>query len=297
MFVLVLASLSSSLIDGYHSFKVTKKRPFFVTLRDKMLIFALDELPHPEVTFTAMDSKNSTSPIPMASFTHVQFFQTSVYVSITKGRPYVLHYWLLPPTICPSVSYSAMADRSITFKLEQDKLTSDFCLFSQSGASSYSVKFEYESQSLHTRVEFWSSAKRPDRKCKGEVCQWKSSKPFFMRVINGSDAAFTGVMALSIFRSGIQSTECSLKVIPIVVESNVQIPMGHFSVTDIKCVAMAEYLLVVVGVSIAAAITAIAILMLFHTIGFIDLRACFGCRSEEDHFKGLKENPYAHQIE
>jgi hypothetical protein len=63
MFVLVLASLCCSLIDGYHSFKVTKRRPFFVTLKDKVLIFALDELPHPGVTFTAIDNKNNTSPI------------------------------------------------------------------------------------------------------------------------------------------------------------------------------------------------------------------------------------------
>jgi hypothetical protein len=297
MFGVVLLLLVSSLPDGYHSFKVTKNRPFFASLTDKVLIFALDELPHPEVNFTVIDNKNNTSPIPMSSFTHVQFFQTRVHVATTKRHPYMLHYWLLPPAVCPSVSYSALADRSITFKLEQDKLTSDFCLFSQSGASNYSVKFDYASRSLHTRVEFWSSARRPDRKCRSETCEYKSGKPFFMRVINGSGTAFTGAMALSIFRSGIQSTECSLKVIPIMIESNVQIPMGHLSMTDIKCVAMVEYLLVVLGVSVAAAITALAVLTLLHTIGFIDLRACFGCRGEDDHFKGLKENPYAGQIE
>jgi hypothetical protein len=76
--------------DGYHSFKVTHKRPFYISLPDTVLFFTFDEYPHPYVNITVIDNDGQTSPIPMTSFTHIQFFQMSV--STTKDYPYILHY-------------------------------------------------------------------------------------------------------------------------------------------------------------------------------------------------------------
>jgi hypothetical protein len=297
MLALILPSALFALPDGYHSFKVSHKRPFYISLTDRMLFFAFDEYPHPGVNFTVIDSKNQTSPIPMTSFTHIQFFQTSVHVSTAKGHPYVLHYWLLSPRICSSVSYSALADHSISFRLSSDRLTSDFCLFSQSGASSYDIKLDLESHSPHARAELWTTARGPDKKCRSEGCNWKSKRPFFLRVLNASDAEFSSALTLSVFRSGFQSLECSLKSVPIMVGPTVQIPMGFLAMTDIKCVSMAVYLLRVIGFTVGTIIIAVTLLGLLQAIGFINIRTFFGCGAEAERFNALKEDPYAHELE
>jgi hypothetical protein len=284
MLALILPSTLFALPDGYHSFKVNHKRPFYISLTDRVLFFAFDEYPHPDVNFTLIDTKGQAAPIPMTSFTHIQFFQTAVRVSTTRGHPYVLHYWLLPPQLCSSVSHSALADHSISFKL-----SSDFCLFSQSGASSYDTTLDFDSQSAHARAELWTTARRPDRKCRSGGCRWRSRKPFFVRVVNASDAEFTSAFALSVFRNGVQSLECSLKPLPIMAGPAIQTPMGFLAVTDIKCVSMAVYLLRVI-------VIAVALLVLLQATGFIDVRTCFGCGAEADDFNTLKTNPYAQEL-
>jgi hypothetical protein len=188
-------------------------------------------------------------------------------------------------------------DHSISFRLSSDKLASDFCLFSQSGASSYKVKLDFESNALHARAELWTTALRPDKKCQSVGCNWRSRRPFFVRVVNASGAEFASAFTLSVFRSGFQSLECSLKPLPIMVDPTVQIPMGFLAMTDITCVSMAVYLLRVIGFSVASIIVAGALLAVLQAVGFIDIRTCFGCGGEADRFNALKENPYAQELQ
>jgi hypothetical protein len=293
--VLPVVALCST--KGYHTFAVKHDRPFAVILNENILVVALDEVPPPYVNFTVVDRKNQTTAVPMSTFSHILFFKTTIFVSVVGRRVFSLHYWLIPTTVCSAVSYSAIADHQLTFRLQSDNARSDFCIFSQSGAGSYSAILDYHSEAPRPRVEFWTQSTGPARRCKrGRLCEFRSSRPFFLRVANITDAAFHAAITFWAFRWAVDSSECSMKPIPFLVEPPIQIPMGVMSVAGIQCVSMAEDVLRYTAIVLCVGAVGVAVLCALHWSGYINLRATCGCTREGDRFRDLKENPYAEPL-
>jgi hypothetical protein len=289
----VLVSVIHSYSKGYHTFVVKPNRPFCVTLQHSMLVFALDEVPPSRVNFTVIDPKNRTLPVPMQTFTHILFFDTTIFVSVPKGESFPLHYWLIPTDLCSAISYSAIADHQLTLKLHSPSLPSDFCIFSQSGAASYSATLDYHSDSTKGKIEFWTNSISPARRCRrNSLCQFTSRRPFFMRVINATDAEFEARVHFTALRRSIQSYECGIRPLPIVIRPPIQMPMGVIEISDIACVSMAEDVLswVVTGIAVVTLIS--VLLCILHCSGVIDLKFLV----RKDRFKELGENPYAAPI-
>jgi hypothetical protein len=245
---------------GYHSFTVKYDRPFAIILKKNMLVLALDEIPSPTVNFTVFDRHNKSALIPMLPLTHLYFFETTFMVTVPKQQSYTLHYWILPTSLCSSISYAAVADHQLSFRLSSESARTDFCLFSQSGASSYTAILDYHSGSPNNRIEFYTKSTGPAKKCKqNSQCEFRSNRPFFMRVVNVTNYEFEATLNFWAFRRSIDSSECLIKPIPILIEPPIQVPMGVISITDIHCVSMAEDLLKYILIAIVVVVVASAI--------------------------------------
>jgi hypothetical protein len=282
--------------NGYHQFTVAHDHPFTVTLRKSMLVLALDEVPPDAVNFSVVDRRNRTLMVPIAAFSHLILFETSLSITVpARSRlRYLIHFWLIPRHLCSSVSYSGIVDHRVTFQLRSDSVHSDFCLFSQAGASSYSAAIDFQSSLAATRVEFYTNSKSADRVCKRpSLCRFSARRPFFVRVANATNAEFEAVVSLAARRGGVDSHECSVKPIPVLVEPPIQVPMGRLTITDVKCVSQAENTLRTVVFDIAVGLVALALLALLHWSGVINLRVLWKCSGESERFGALKENPYA----
>ncbi|OHT06410.1 hypothetical protein TRFO_05621 [Tritrichomonas foetus] len=283
---------------GFHSFTVTHKTPFHIRLTKNILYFILDEQPPASVSFSAINKQNQSTPIPMNSLSHIQFFDTIVYVTAPKKVRYTLHFWLVPNELCPGISYASTADMAISTELTAATLSSDFCIFGQAGSSSYSADFLYQTNSTRSRVEFYKHPSKPARKCKkGVKCHYSSSMPFFLRISGASGYKFSSSFLYKVHRSNIDSYECSFKTIPYLVDGPIQMPIGHLNVRHTKCVSAAEDMLSNVTLISGGIIVCIMLLILLHCAGVINLKIILGCTKEADRFKELRQNPYASHIQ
>jgi hypothetical protein len=298
MLIALLFGLIRSYTKGYHTFTVRHDRPFAISLKKNLLVFALDEPPSSTTTFTVVDRHNRSIPLPFLIFTHLYFFETTILVTVPYGSICVLHYWLLPTSLCSSISYAAIADHQLSFRLSSDSVKTDFCIFTQSGASAYTAILDYYSASPRGRIEFYTSSVGPDKRCKRNgICQFKSNRPFFIRVVNVTDFQFDASISLWALRRSIESSECLIQPIPVVIEPPVQVPLGAMVTSEIKCVSMAEDMLRYVGIGAAIFVAALGALVVLHRIGFINVRTLFGCTKESDRFDALKESPYADPLQ
>jgi hypothetical protein len=297
MFLLLMARIVQAVNDGYHSFKVTHKKPFCVALTTKMLVFALDETPDPSVNFSVIDQKNRSSPIPISTLTHLQLFETTILVTAPRSHPYVLHYWLLPRTVCSSISYAAIADRSISFELTSPLLKSEFCIFPQSGASSYSWNIDYHTTAPYAQIEFYTSAKKPSQICESTPCSFSSSRPAFVRVLGVADHEFNAAVGFTTFRNSITLYECSIKGMPLLIEPPVQIPMDLLSINEIKCMSMAESVLIWLLIGFCAMLVVNCIIYVLQRCGVISIKYLCSWGRESDHFTNLRQNPYASELD
>jgi hypothetical protein len=297
MLILTFIQAVFTVKDGYHSFRISESKPFSVSLSTKMIIFALDEPPPPSINFSVVDRRNRTSPIPISTITHLQLFETTIHVTAPPKITYVLHYWIFPRSLCSSVSYAAIADRSISFELSSPRLTSNFCIFPQSGSRSYTWSIDYQSAAPSAAIEFYSNTRQISQVCKGHSCSHTSSSPVFVRVVNATDYEFRAAVAFTTFRTGISSYECSIKTTPLLIQLPVQIPSDLVSVTDIKCTSMAETILIwlVIGIVIVGIVTVLVLVLQLY--GVINIRSMFGLSVESEHFTTLRENPYASELD
>jgi hypothetical protein len=294
MLIALFLGRISSYTKGYHTFTVKHDRPFAIALKKNLLVFALDELPSSSTNFTIVDRHNRSIPISFDTFTHLYFFETTILVTVPPGKACVLHYWLLPTSLCSSISYAAIADHQLSFRIRSDSVKSDFCIFTQSGASTYTAILDYYSAAPRNRIEFYTSSVAPDKRCpRNGICQFKANRPFFIRVVNVTDFQFDASISLWTLRRSIESSECLIQAIPIVIEPPILLPLGLMSTSEIKCVSMAEDMLKYIGVGIAVFAVALVLLVVLHRIGYINVRAIFGCTGESDRFNALKESPYA----
>jgi hypothetical protein len=114
-----------------------------------------------------------------------------------------------------------------------------------------------------------------------------------MRVTNVTKAAFEASVTFWAFRWSVDSYECAIKPLPILIEPPIQMPMGVFSIDGIHCVSMADDVLQFVVVVGGVAIVCVIILCAMQLLGYINLRAICGLSSESARFGELKANPYA----
>jgi len=296
--VVLLVSLGSAFSKGYHSFTATYSRPFHIKLSKNILVFALDEAPPAGANFSVIDRKNHSIPVPLDAFTHMQFFETTLFISVARGSEFTLHFWLVPPSLCNGISYSSVADHTLAFDLASRSLKSDFCVFSQSGASSYSALVSFQSGNPGGAIEFYKHPRRPAERCRhNRMCSFSSSHPFFMRATGVAKASFSASVAYSVGRRSIRSAECGIAVMPFVIEPPMQVPMGVLVVSNIRCVAAADVVLKYIVFMTAGAVVALLALLGLHWSGFINVRAVLGCRGESAHFNALRENPLARELE
>jgi hypothetical protein len=292
----LLACSALAVGDGYHSFKVTSAKPFCVFLATKTLVFALDETPPPTVNFTVIDNKNKTYPVPMSALTHLQLLETTILVTAEKVSSYVLHYWLLPRTLCSSVSYAMIADRSISFDLTTPKFASDFCIFPNSGAASYSWSVASHTTGRSSSIEFYPGGIDAAKTCTSGSCSYSSSKPTFVRISASRDQEFSASIAFTTFRNSIAAQECLIKALPLLIEPPVQVPMSSVSMSDIICFSMSETLLIWMAIGLVAVGILLVSLCLLQAFGVINVWGICLCRTESDHFGSLRENPYASEL-
>lgn len=297
MILALLPILGHSFSKGYHTFTVTYDQPFYIKLSKNILVFALDEAPPASVNFTVIDRHNKSLPIPLSSYTHMQFFQTSIFISVPKHQKYTLHFWLIPPNLCHAISYSAIADHTLSFELVNDDLKTDFCIFSQSGSSGYKTLLQYDSTSSNSSIEFYTHPKEPSKHCKkNKLCKFKTNRPFFIRAHNVANAGFKAALQYKTKRKTIDSCECALTPVPFMIEPPIQVPMGVLSVDNIKCVSMAEVVLRYVTYGSIGVVAGVVALYVMHCLGWINLRVILGCAATKDRFDQLKENPYAQEF-
>jgi hypothetical protein len=276
---------------------VTSAKPFCVALTTKTLVLALDDTPPIWVNFSVIDRKNASYPIPISTLSHLQLLETTILVTAEKRHSYVLHYWLIPRTLCSSVSYATIADRSISFELATPAFKSDFCIFPQSGASTYSWSIGSHTTGHFSQIDFYTRASEAAKTCTSDVCEYSSSKPTFVRISADRDREFSASVAFTTFRSSIASYECSIKALPLLIDPPVQIPMDLMSVSEIKCISMAETVLIWMAIGIGAVGIVAVLVCLLHACGVINVKMICGCRTEVDHFTSLKENPYATELD
>jgi hypothetical protein len=128
------------------------------------------------------------------------------------------------------------------------------------------------------------------------VCSHSNDRPFFIRFANVSDAGFDAKLNIVAFRRSLETVHCGFGPIPFVIEPPVIEPVAALSVLEHKCISMAEdtlRLVLFVGLVIAVAV---AVLIVFHRIGWINVRSACGCSGEQTRFLSLRENPYATEI-
>lgn len=299
MLAFVLPWIAGAFSKGYHTFTVRYNNPFHVRLSKNLLVLALDRSPPPYVNFTVIDDKNRSQPMAIGLYTHLQLYQTTVFISVPKGHHYTLGFWLIPPTLCNAIGYALVADNTLAFDVTNKNQRSDFCLFTQSGAWWYSAGVAFQSDNAGGVAEFYSHPRGPAKSCSGngKICKYGSMNPFFIRFAGVAGAAFSADVIYSATRWSILNSECALAPVPYMIEPPLQMPAGGIGFGDIKCVSTArvaqKYL---IGFLICAGIAA-AVLYGLHLMGYINLRVFCGCSAEKDRFNTLKENPYACQIE
>jgi hypothetical protein len=283
MLLPLLLAGALSYTKGYHTFTVKHDHPFAISLKKNLLVFALNEILSPVVNFTVIDRRNRSIQIPFVTFTHLYFFETTILVTVPSGRICLLHYWLLPTALCSSISYAAIADHQLSFRLSSDSVKSDFCIFTQSGASTYTAIMDYYSASPRSRIEFYTSSVGPDKRCRGNgICEFKATRPFFIRVANVTGSEFDAKFTVWALRRSIESSECMIQAIPIVIEPPILMPLGAMLTSEIKCVSMAEDMLRYIVIALGVVVAGGGVLVLLHRIGYINIMAIFGCMKESD---------------
>ena len=300
MFALLLPALGVSFSKGYHSFTVRHKRPLHIRLKTNLLIFALEKPPPPFVNLTVIDEKNQSVTIPIGTYTHLQLFKTTVFVSVPKGHSYDLNFWLVPPALCNAISYAVVADNTLAFDIRNENQRSDFCLFSQPGALWYSAAVEYKSHNSDAVVEFYRHPRAPSKVCKKKekICKYRSMSPFFIRFGGMTESPFSADVLYSATRWSPMPFDCALTPVPYVIGlPPLQMPVGGIGFGDIKCMSTAKLAVKYLVILVVCAVIAGIVLNLLHQSGYINLRVFCGCSAENDHFNSLKENPYACEIE
>jgi hypothetical protein len=292
-----LFTLTISASKGYHTFTVKPDRPFSVSLSRNMLVLTLVDIPPESLNFTVSDRSNCTHPVPIGQHSHIAFYKTSIFASISKGS-FMLHFWLIPTNLCGSVSYSAVADYQVIFEIRSNLLPSDFCIFSQSGASSHKVDLHYQSDGTNNSAAFYTNGERSAKSCgPGSLCRFSSSRPFFVRFSNVYEAGFDAKLSVVVNRHSIETADCGFRPIPVLIEPPMQMPLGGLLVLDLHCSSMAVAVLRVILAGGLAFICAVALLVVLHRTGCIDMRPLCGCTNEQHHFDSLRDNPYAGQLD
>ena len=304
MFLFLFSTFISSFSRGYHTYVVTHKKPFHIKLSSSILVFVLDDIPPSHINFTSINKiNNRATSIPVESLSQMQFFDTTLFVSVPKKVSYPLHFWLVPLDLCPGISYAVTSDFAISYSLESKRAKSDFCLFPQASASSYSFEIGGKVGPQNSRVEFYQSPNtiKPAKKCTGvtdkKTCSYSSSTPFFVKFHNIAGSSVDMKMIYKAKGVTSKSHECSIKAIPYAVGGVLpQFASGDLRASEINCYSTAEETLTYIKYGSAVILFALVVIVVLHVAGFINIRVICSGSSSEDRFNKLKENPYANEI-
>jgi hypothetical protein len=286
-------------LNDYHIFTVKPDRPFSMTLDRSILVLAISK-PSEDLQLTIVNHLNQTQIIPMTYWSHLMFTETSIAISLKNPAAMAIqiHCWLLPNHFCDAVSYSVIVDHRISFQLLSDSAASNFCLFAHSGkANRYSTFLDFHSTVAQAGVEFYTNSIVPDYTCQlNSICTFASERPFITRFANVTKANLAAAITLSADRESIDPYECGVKRIPFIVEPPVHTPMSEVSISDTKCVSMAENTLKNIGIGVTVVVAVLVLLTWMHLWGVIDLKAMMLGSRETVRFLLLKENPYAQPL-
>lgn len=306
MFLFLFATFISSFSRGYHTYVVTHKKPFHIKLSSSILVFVLDDVPPSHINFTSINNiNNRATSIPVESLSQMQFFDTTLFVSVPKKVSYPLHFWLVPLNLCPGISYAVTSDFAVSYSLSTKKAKSDFCIFPQASASSYSYEIQGDLGSSNPKIEFYKSPNtvKPAKKCSEvsdkKTCSYSSSTPSFVKVKNVAGSSIDLKMIYKVKRASSTVHDCSVKAIPFAVGGVLpQFASGDLRVDGISCYSAAEETLTYVKIGSVVIIITIVVIVVLQIAGFINIKiVCCGGTSSDDRFNQLKQNPYANEIE
>jgi hypothetical protein len=262
------------------------------------LVLLVDQPFDPAAVVSVTNDANQTSTIHLGTFTHVQFFNVSIRITVPPEIQLSIYFWLMPAGFCGSTSYSLSADRTISFELSTPNLSSDFCVFSQPSASSYEIEFDFESPSLTGQLEFYRDLRKMADFCKSRMsCSVNSGSPFFIRLFNLSNYRFNANVTLTVFHNTIQPCECAWNPATALIDGRLTVPTDLVSLRNLQCISMSEAvvsLIYYIGIVLFGIIVA---MLLLHLIGFFDIKEFCGWRAETKHFDSLRGDPYAHQLD
>lgn len=283
---------------GYHSVTVTYSKPLHIKLSNNMLVFVLREAPPAGVTFSVIDAKNKTHPVSVGTYTHIQFLHTTVFVSAALGTKVKLNFWLVPPDLCNTMSYSAVADSTLAFDISGQKVDSEVCIFSQTGAFSYSSLVKFTNGNPGASVDFYTNPKHPQRRCMAQdaMCHFKSTKPFFARVTGTGPAALQASFVFGASKKSTGIIDCEVAPLPTVIEPRIQVSIGEFIIANIACVSAVETALNYLAVFVISVIGGIVFLVILHAMGVINLFSVLRCGRDGSRFLKLRENPFVKPI-
>lgn len=304
MFLFLFASFISSFSRGYHTYIVTHKKPFHIRLSTSILVFVLDDIPPSHINFTSINNiNNRATSIPVDSLSQMQFFDTTLFVSVPKNVKYPLHFWLVPVDLCPGISYSVTSDFAISYSLSTKKAKSDFCLFPQASASSYSFEIGGKVGASNSRVEFYESPNtlKPIKKCTdvsdSKKCSYSSSTPYFVKFYNIAGSPVDLKMIYKAKGVTTNSHECSIKAIPYAVGGVLpQFASGDLRASEISCYSAAEETLTYVKIGSVVIVIAIIVVAILQIAGYINIKIICCGTSSDDRFNQLKQNPYANEL-
>jgi hypothetical protein len=295
MLLFVLLSLFDAPPYGYQTYKVTARKPFHISLLNQVLIFILEDPPNPSVSFVAIDHLNHSHRIPMYGLSHIHF--TNVTIDVSASISYLLQFWIIPAGFCPSGSYVALADRRLVVERTGNSISSDLCIFSQSGASSHDLRLISRINTPGV-ISFHVRPPQPFRTChlSDRRCYFNSGLPFIVKLSNVT-RSFSILFDLTVFRKDLESAECSFDRIPALTGGVVTVDSGPLNPIDIACTSMAEAVVkyITIGCGILFAIA--AILFSLDILGCLDISELHVCSKEYTKFDSLKQDPYAHVLD
>jgi hypothetical protein len=279
-------------LKRYHAFTVTPDRPFSIRLQKSMLVLTLAHPPPDSVVLTVSDRANRTHALPLGQHSHIAFFKTSVFATISSGS-FTLEFWLIPASLCGSVSYSATADYRLLFEVRSNYLPADFCIFSQSSVA-HRVYLTYRSDGTNNTAAFYAATDARPQICHAsELCRFESNRAFFLRFSDVYEAGFEATISIVANRRTIEAAECGFRPVPVLIEPPMQLPLGDFSVPRVQCTSAAGDVLRVAVAGILATAASLALLAVLHLAGCIDVRAICRCSLEREHFDALRAHALA----
>lgn len=179
---------------------------------------------------------------------------SNVEANITSYQPQEYRYWYLPKTFCSS-ALSIEADFFANFNTLPQKLSHDFCVFSQYDATALYLLLQFETQKENCTLDFYQAQSfnmlKPHYRCSpNQTCKFDFVSPFIMKT-NGCDGARVQLsLNLSVARDNVKAHECQVQSIPEFSQQETgfiqKSPLGYLELACGNAADMFFYVLLIV---------------------------------------------------